>query len=129
MKVKQTQLRPWIAPCCALALAVLMALPALAVAQERNNPYGEWRYQSADAWGTRYSPVDQVNASNFADLEVAWTWRADNFGPETDYQMKSTPTYIDGMLYTVAGQRRTVVAIDPATGETVWTYREPNTTR
>jgi quinoprotein glucose dehydrogenase len=113
----------------ALTLGSFFAAPSLGHAQSRGNPYGEWRYQSADAWGTRYSPVDQVNASNFADLEVAWTWRADNFGPETDYQMKSTPTYIDGMLYTVAGQRRTVVAIDPATGETVWTYREPNTTR
>ena len=43
--------------------------------------------------------------------------------------MKSTPTYIDGILYTVAGERRTVVALDPETGETLWTYREPNTTR
>ncbi|SVB99752.1 uncharacterized protein METZ01_LOCUS252606, partial [marine metagenome] len=97
--------------------------------QSRQNPYGEWRYQSADAWGTRYSPVDQINAENFGDLEEAWVWRADNFGPEADYQMKSTPTYIDGILYTVAGERRTVVAIDPETGETLWTYREPNTTR
>ena len=60
---------------------------------------------------------------------MAWVWRADNFGPEVDPQMKSTPTYIDGILYTVAGQRRTVAAIDPATGETIWAYREPNTTR
>ena len=113
----------------ALALAVCLAAPALGHAQDRGNPYGEWRFQSADSWGTRYSPVDQIEASNFGDLEVAWIWRADNFGPTVDYQMKSTPTYIDGVLYTVAGQRRTVAAIDPETGETLWTYREPNTTR
>ena len=100
-----------------------------AAAAERGNPDGEWRYQSADAWGTRYSPVDQINGSNFTELEEAWVWRADNFGPEPDYQMKSTPTYIDGMLYTVAGERRTVAAIDPGTGETLWSYREPHTTR
>ena len=129
MQVKQTQLRPWIAPCCALALAVLMALPALAVAQERNNPYGEWRYQSADAWGTRYSPLDQITAENFEDLEIAWLWRGDNFGPMPSTVSRSTPSYIDGILYTVSGSRRTVVAMDPATGETLWTYREPNTTR
>ena len=113
----------------ALALAVLLTVPVLAHAQDRGNPYGEWRFQSADSWGTRYSPVDQINADNFGDLEVAWVWQANNYGPEVDYQFKSTPTYIDGILYPVAGQRRTVAAIDPATGETLWTYREPNTTR
>ena len=114
-----------------LVLAALLALTTAipAQAQERGNPDGEWRFQSADSWGTRFSPVDQINAANFGDLEVAWVWRADNYGPEVDPQMKSTPTYIDGILYTVAGQRRTVAAIDPATGETIWTYREPNTTR
>jgi len=113
----------------AVALALMVVLPAVGRAQERNNPYGEWRYQSADAWGTRFSPVDQVNASNFGDLEVAWVWDADNFGPAPEDQFKATPQYIDGVLYTVAGHRRTVVAIDPGTGETLWTYREPNTTR
>ena len=112
-----------------LTMLVGSISPLYGQVQNRQNPYGEWRYQSGDAWGTRYSPVGQVNADNFADLEEAWVWRADNFGPESDYQMKSTPTYIDGILYTVAGERRTVVAIDPETGETLWTYREPNTTR
>jgi quinoprotein glucose dehydrogenase len=32
-------------------------------------------------------------------------------------------------MYTVAGSRRHVVAIDPKTGETIWSYREPNTER
>ncbi|MGD8728867.1 MAG: PQQ-binding-like beta-propeller repeat protein, partial [Gemmatimonadota bacterium] len=112
-----------------LGLALMVASPALASAQERNNPYGQWRYQSADAWGTRYSPVSQINAENFEDLDVAWVWNADNYGPELEDQFKATPQYINGKLYTVAGHRRTVVAIDPQTGETLWTYREPNTTR
>ena len=43
--------------------------------------------------------------------------------------MRSTPIYAEGLLYTVAGQRRQVVAIDPATGETRWTFREPDTSR
>ena len=85
--------------------AFLIALTSPITAQQRQNPHGEWRFQSADAWGTRYSPVDQINADNFNDLEVAWVWHADNFGPDVDQQMKSTPTYIDGILYTVAGQR------------------------
>ena len=111
-----------------LALGVL-AGPAVAIAQDRGNPDGEWRYQSGDAWGTRYSPLDQVDASNFEDLEIQWIWRGDNFGPHPSYVARSTPSYIDGVLYTVAGYRRTVAAIDPKTGETLWIYREPNTRR
>ncbi len=37
----------------------------------RGNPPGEWRYWGADAWSTRYSPLDQINASNFESLEQA----------------------------------------------------------
>ena len=57
-----------------LVLGLLLVAPTLGFGQDRQNPYGEWRYQSGDAWGTRFSPVDQINASNFADLEVGgWT--------------------------------------------------------
>jgi len=98
-------------------------------AQDRGNPDGEWRYWGGDQWSTRYSPLDQVNADNFEDLEVAWTWRGDNFGPNADPMLRATPIYVDGTLYSVAGERRTAVAIDPATGETLWTFREPHTKR
>ncbi|MEX2583279.1 MAG: PQQ-binding-like beta-propeller repeat protein [Gemmatimonadota bacterium] len=114
-------------PLSAALAAVVMAQPA--AAQERGTPVGEWHYQSADAWGTRYSPLTQINADNFENLEVAWLWRGDNFGDHHDPVSRSTPSYIDGKLYTVAGYRRQVVSIDPATGETLWTYREPNTER
>ena len=99
-----------------LVLAAAFAVPTSVQAQsaqDRRNPDGEWRYQSGDAWGTRYSPLDQINASNFNDLEEAWIWRGDNFGPEQELQFKATPQYINGTLYTVAGHRRTVAAIDP----------------
>ncbi len=114
---------------------VLMASVAVAaasyglLAQTATPPVGEWRYIGGDAQHTRYSPLDQITAANFAKLEVAWTWRGDNFGPTADPIFRSTPLYVDGLLYTVAGERRTVAAIDPATGETIWTYREPHTTR
>ncbi len=116
-----------------LALGVLVAMPA-PMAQEQGSPThgtadGEWRFQSGDAWGTRYSPLDQINAENFEDLELQWVWRGDNYSPHPLYLSRSTPSYIDGVLYTVAGYRRTVVAFDPKSGETLWTYREPNTRR
>jgi quinoprotein glucose dehydrogenase len=116
----------------ALALAALAAATAgrhTAAEQQQESPSGEWRYIGGDAAHTRYTPLDEIDARNFERLEVAWVWRGDNFGPSVDNIFRSTPLYVGGLLYTVAGQRRTVVAIDPATGETVWTYREPHTTR
>ena len=110
-----------------LAATLLLAVPL--AAQNRDMPEGEWRYQSGDAWGTRSSPLNDINAENFGDLEVAWMWRGDNYGPKPSYLSKSTPSYINGKLYTVVGYRRTVVSVDPATGETLWTYSEPDTKR
>ncbi|MCY3548146.1 MAG: PQQ-binding-like beta-propeller repeat protein [Gemmatimonadetes bacterium] len=109
----------------ALTLTTLsLAAPPTASAQD-----GEWRYWGADAASSRYSPLDQIDASNFNDLEVAWTWRGDNFSPNPTQYLRATPIYVNGTLYSVAGTRRTAVAIDPATGETLWTFREPHTKR
>jgi glucose dehydrogenase len=115
-------------PVHATAVAVLMTTLVLAQTQTFAQT-GEWRYHGGDAGHTRYSDLDQLTAENFEDLEVAWVWRGDNFGAGTLGVSRSTPLYVDGVLYTVAGERRTVVAIDPASGETLWTYREPHTTR
>ncbi len=90
---------------------------------------GEWRYWGGDAASTRYSPLDQIDAGNFGKLEVAWVWRGDNFGRSADNILRSTPLYVNGKLFTVAGERRTVAALDPATGETLWTFREAPTQR
>ena len=87
---------------------------------------GEWHYLGGDSAHTRYSPADQITAENFEDLEAAWIWDGASYNAASG---RSTPSYIDGVLYTVAGPRRHVFAIDPATGETIWSYREPNTRR
>ncbi len=87
---------------------------------------GEWHFLGGDSHHTRYSPADLIDADNFEDLEEAWVWDGASFNAASG---RSTPSYVDGVLYTVAGPRRHVVAIDPGTGETVWSYREPNTYR
>lgn len=87
----------------------------------RGNPAGEWRYWGADAWSTRYSPLDQINASNFGSLRVAWQWSAAPFGADEYY--RTTPLYANGRLFTVATTRRIAAAIDPENGETLWMWR------
>ena len=86
---------------------------------------GGWTHWGGNPESQRYAPHDQITAENFEDLEVAWIWRGDNFGPSVDNILRSTPIYAEGKLFGVAGQRRTVIAMDPATGETLWTFREP----
>lgn len=121
---------PTLVKCLGLVLAVFVATPAAAIAQcLPGTENGEWRYLGGDAGHTRSSALTQINTDNFADLQQAWIWRGDNFGPNVDYFPRSTPIYVDGILYTVATPRRQVVAIDPATGETLWTFREPDTVR
>jgi quinoprotein glucose dehydrogenase len=90
---------------------------------------GEWRYWGGDERSTRYSPLDQINSANVGKLEVAWRWKAANYGPEVDYIYRATPLYVKGKLYTVAGQRRAVLCVDPATGETLWMWREKDNPR
>ena len=114
--------------CVALGAVGTLAAPRPVIAQQAA-PSGEWRYIGGDAGHTRYSALDQITSENFEQLEVAWIWRGDNFGPSRLATSRSTPLYVDGVVYTVAGTRRTVVAIEPETGETLWTFREPHTTR
>jgi quinoprotein glucose dehydrogenase len=87
----------------------------------RGNAPGEWRYWGADLWSTRYSPLDQINASNFGSLQVAWQWNAGAFGKDEYY--RTTPLYANGRLFTVATTRRIAAAIDPESGETLWMWR------
>src|SRR5438093_9470322 len=83
---------------------------------------GEWWTNMADLKGSRYSPLDQINASNFNKLEVAWRFKTDNFGPFPEFKLEGTPLMIKGVLYTTAGSRRSVIALDAKTGELIWSH-------
>lgn len=83
---------------------------------------GEWPDYTADGRGTRYSPLDQINASNFNKLEVAWRFKTDNLGPRPEYKLEGTPIMVKGVLYTTGGVRRSVIALDGKTGEVIWTH-------
>ncbi len=86
----------------------------------RGNKPGEWRYWGGDAYSTRYSSLDQINAGNFNSLKVAWQWNAAQDGEDEYY--RTTPLFANGRIFTVATTRRYAYAIDPATGATLWKW-------
>ncbi len=101
-----------------------LSIPLLTnVHAQKGAANGEWRYYGGDAGSTKYSPLSQINASNVKQLEIAWRWKAENFGPRPDYNWEVTPLMVGGILYFTAGSRRDAVAVDAATGETLWMYR------
>jgi quinoprotein glucose dehydrogenase len=83
---------------------------------------GDWPYYTADAKGTRYSPLDQINAQNFNNLEVAWRFKTDNLGTRPEYKLEGTPLAVKGVIYATGGTRRSVVALDAKSGELMWVY-------
>jgi glucose dehydrogenase len=107
-----------------LALVAIVTLPSLGARQQplvRGNAPGEWRYWGADAWSTRYSPLDQINGSNFNSLQVAWRWNAAVDGNDEYY--RTTPLYANGKLFTVATTHRYAYAVDPEKGTTLWNWK------
>ena len=104
-------------PVCGLLL--LMAMPVIG---QRPAPGAEWPTYGADLASTRYSPLQQIDATNFGKLEVAWRFKTDNLGPRPEFNLQSTPLVVNGVMYSTAGTRRAVVALDAATGELKWAY-------
>jgi quinoprotein glucose dehydrogenase len=102
---------------------VALAATAVAVQAQSGAQNGEWRTYGGDLGSTRYSPLDQVNATNFNKLEVVWRFKTDVLGPRQDFNLQATPLMVNGVLYTTAGSRRNAIAIDAATGELLWMYR------
>lgn len=105
---------------CAVALCAC-ATPLLAQSQSKTS---DWPSYAADLAGTRYRPFDQINASNFSDLEIAWRIKTDNFGDRPEYKLEGTPLVVNGVLYATAGSRRAVIALDPGSGELLWIHGE-----
>jgi quinoprotein glucose dehydrogenase len=111
------------------AIAAVLWISAGISGQERSTASrvpspadGDWPHYTSDIRGTKYSPLDQINAANFSKLEVAWRFKTDMLGPRPEYKLEGTPLAINGVLYTTGGTRRSVVALDGETGELVWAH-------
>ena len=97
---------------------------ALSVSAQSGAKNGEWRSYGGDLGNTHYSPLDQVNGANFSQLQVAWRFKTDNLGPRPEFNFEGTPLMANGVIYSTAGTRRAVVALDAATGELLWVHGE-----
>jgi quinoprotein glucose dehydrogenase len=106
----------------AVGLIALLGYVGVAGQQQGAVANGQWRRAGADG-NMRYSPLDQINAQNIKNLNVVWRWKGDNFGSALEIKNETTPIYVDGVLYFTSGDRRAIVAADPGTGETLWTWR------
>src|SRR5882762_2927742 len=109
----------------ALIVAGLASRSPLLTGQSSGQPStknGEWPAYTADVRGSKYSPLDQIDASNFNKLEVAWRFKTDNLGPRPEFKLEGTPLMVKGVLYVTAGTRRSVIALDARTGELIWAH-------
>jgi quinoprotein glucose dehydrogenase len=116
--------------------AVVAALTAFAVSavasashgvggQQPAQPAGsDWRSYAGDLRNQHYSPLAQITGSNFNALEVVWRFKTDSLGPRPEFKLEGTPLMVNGVLYTTAGTRRAVVALDAVTGELRWVHAE-----
>src|SRR5579859_2974338 len=91
-----------------LAIAVLAAISA---------PAQEWPAYGGSPENIRYSPLKQIDRSNVARLQVAWTYDASGGGGRGG--MQTQPIVVHGTVYgnTPGGQ---IIALDGATGKLVW---------
>ena len=81
----------------------LILLATLITTSRGQVPNVEWRRTGADGGNTRYSPLDQINAGNVRNLQIAWVWHSDNFGSQPEIKNETTPIMVGGDL---------IVAID-----------------
>ena len=117
----ELEMRRYIILACVTILVAVASIATLVGARTAN---GEWPTYGGTLASTRYSPLDQINASNFSKLEVAWRLKTDIFGPKPDFLFQATPLMVGGVVYSTAGARRAVVALDAGTGELLWAHTE-----
>lgn len=106
----------------AAAVAALVTVRGLSTSELQTGRGDEsWPYYGHDAGGMRYSPLQDVNRRNVAQLRVAWTAHTGDPSVGRRIGFETTPIVIDGTLYFTTGLNR-VIALDPANGAQRWTF-------
>src|SRR5215831_14482140 len=83
-----------------------------------------WDTYAGDAQGRRYSPLTQINTKNVSTLKLAWQYGVADVSAgsvNATGRSQAIPILVRGVLYT-STSRRTIVALDPATGKEIWKH-------
>ncbi|MDO8993903.1 MAG: PQQ-binding-like beta-propeller repeat protein [Daejeonella sp.] len=81
-----------------------------------------WSVYKADAEGTGYSILDQINTNNVQNLEIAWTHKfSDAPAGSRGGNSESNPIIVDGVMYTLSARHR-AYALDATTGTQIWAF-------
>jgi len=81
-----------------------------------------WSVYKADAEGTGYSILDEINKNTIQSLEIAWTHKFSDAPPGSrGGNSESNPIVVDGVMYTLSARHR-VYALDAATGKQIWAF-------
>lgn len=105
------------------ALATLTIEPGATTSITADETSAPWTHWGGTEKALRYSPLDQIDASNVNDLEIAWTFDTASFGPSSENFSVATPLMVNGRIYTTAGATRNVVSLDAASGQLLWMWR------
>ena len=109
-----------------IVLVALVGLIASTAWGQYGAPGEDWPHYGGDQGSTKYSPLDQIKASNFEDIEVLWRWESpdkdlEDKAPFKPFHLRATPIVIDGVAYLSTGLSQ-VAAIDLHSGETLWVH-------
>ncbi len=99
--------------------------PSDAVAAQSDDDYLPWTHFNGTEKSLRYADLDQINASNVADLEIAWAFDSSPYGPSPETYSVSQPLMVNGRVFATMGSTRNVVALDAISGQVLWMWR-PN---
>src|ERR1700722_6100380 len=106
---------------------LLTALVVLcwAHAGAQSSPDAGWPNYGNDAGGTRYSPARQIDRTNVARLQLAWTYRTGAMDQKTDLIRKAafeaTPILVETTLFLSTPYNR-VIALNAQDGRKLWEY-------
>ena len=103
------------------ALSSAAAVYASSAGAESAGVSRDWRYYGGSPEATRYSPLDQINRSNVADLKVAWTHSTGDGRKRPATTIECTPIVVDGHMYITTAQLQ-IRELDAATGKVLWNF-------
>lgn len=102
-------------------------IPDKAFAQyhsDSQQPAEDWRYYGRDAYGTRFSPINQITPENINQLKQVWVTRTGDMPPvdkKNKWAAQTTPIKVNDALYLCTATNN-MLKLDARTGKKIWEY-------